>query len=208
MYTPPAFREDDPDALRAIMRGARLATLVTATADGLVATPLPLFLVETEGAAGTLYGHLARANPQWKLEPSCEAMAIFAGPDAYVTPTWYPSKREHGKVVPTWNYEAVHAYGPVEFFDDRERLRDAVTRLTELYERPRADPWAVTDAPDSYIDAQLRGIVGLRMPITRIEGKRKMSQNRPQADRDGVAAGLGASGSEADRQVAARVAGH
>ncbi len=208
MYTPPAFREDDPDALRAIMRGARLATLVTATADGLVATPLPLFLVETEGAAGTLYGHLARANPQWKLPPSCEAMAIFAGPDAYVTPSWYPSKREHGKVVPTWNYEAVHAYGPVEFFDDRKRLRDAVTRLTELYERPRADPWAVTDAPDSYIDAQLRGIVGLRMPITRIEGKRKMSQNRPQADRDGVAAGLGASGSEADRRVAARVAGH
>lgn len=208
MYTPPAFREDDPDALRAIMRGARLATLVTATAEGLVATPLPLFLVEAEGEAGTLYGHLARANPQWKLEPTGEAMAIFAGPDAYVTPTWYPSKREHGKVVPTWNYEAVHAYGPVEFFDDRERLRDAVTRLTELYERPRADPWAVTDAPGSYIDAQLRGIVGLRMPITRIEGKRKMSQNRPPADRDGVAAGLGASDSEADRLVAARVAEH
>ncbi|MCO5146027.1 MAG: FMN-binding negative transcriptional regulator [Aquamicrobium sp.] len=208
MYTPPAFREDDPDALRAIMRGARLATLVTATAEGLVATPLPLFLVETEGEAGTLYGHLARANPQWKLEPSCEAMAIFAGPDAYVTPTWYPSKREHGKVVPTWNYEAVHAYGPVEFFDDRERLRDAVTRLTELYERPRAVPWAVSDAPGSYIDAQLRGIVGLRMPITRIEGKRKMSQNRPPADREGVASGLGASDSEADRRVAARVAEH
>lgn len=208
MYTPPAFREDDPDELRAIMRGARLATLVTATAEGLAATPLPLFLVETEGAAGTLYGHLARANPQWKLEPTGEAMAIFSGPDAYVTPSWYPSKREHGKVVPTWNYEAVHAYGPVEFFDDRERLRDAVTRLTELYERPRADPWAVTDAPGSFIDAQLRGIVGMRMPITRIEGKRKMSQNRPQADRDGVAAGLGASDSGADRQVAARVAGH
>ena len=207
MYTPPAFREDDPAELAAIMRGARLATLVTATAEGLVATPLPLFLVETEGASGTLYGHLARANRQWTLAPSGEAMAIFSGPDAYVTPSWYPSKREHGKVVPTWNYEAVHAYGPVEFFDDRERLRDAVTRLTELYERPRADPWAVSDAPDSYIEAQLRGIVGVAMPITRIEGKRKMSQNRPPADRDGVAAGLAASDSEADRLVASRVAG-
>lgn len=207
MYTPPAFREDDPAALRAAMREARLATLVTATAEGLVATPLPLFLDETEGALGTLYGHVARANRQWTLEPAGEALAIFAGPDAYVTPSWYPSKHEHGKAVPTWNYVAVHAYGPVEFFEDRERLREAVTRLTELYERPRADPWAVTDAPESYVEAQLRGIVGLRLPIARIEGKRKMSQNRPQADRDGVAAALGASASETDRRVAALVAG-
>lgn len=207
MYTPPAFREDDPAVLRAAMREARLATLVTATAEGLVATPLPLFLDETEGALGTLYGHVARANRQWTLEPAGEALAIFAGPDAYVSPSWYPSKHEHGKAVPTWNYVAVHAYGPVEFFEDRERLREAVTRLTELYERPRADPWAVTDAPESYVEAQLRGIVGLRLPIARIEGKRKMSQNRPQADRDGVAAGLGASASETDRRVAALVAG-
>lgn len=207
MYTPPAFREDDPDELRAIMRGARLATLVTATCEGLVATPVPLFLDESEGPSGTLYGHLARANPQWTLEPAGEALAIFAGPDAYITPSWYPSKAEHGKVVPTWNYAAVHAYGPVEFFEDKERLRMAVTRLTEIHERPRADPWAVTDAPASFIDAQLRGIVGLRLPVARIEGKRKMSQNRPQADRDGVVAGLGASDSEADRYVAAMVAG-
>lgn len=207
MYTPPAFREDDPDELRAIMRGARLATLVTATCEGLVATPVPLFLDESEGPSGTLYGHLARANPQWTLEPAGEALAIFAGPDAYITPSWYPSKAEHGKVVPTWNYAAVHAYGPVKFFEDKERLRMAVTRLTEIHERPRADPWAVTDAPASFIDAQLRGIVGLRLPVTRIEGKRKMSQNRPQADRDGVVAGLGASDSEADRYVAAMVAG-
>ena len=206
MYTPPAFREDDPAALRAIMREARLATLVTATAEGLVATPLPLFLDAGEGAFGTLYGHMARANPQWRLEPAGEALAIFAGPDAYVTPTFYPSKREHGKVVPTWNYAAVHAYGPVEFFEDEARLRDAVTRLTDLYERPRAEPWAVTDAPERFIEAQLRGIVGVRLPIARIEGKRKMSQNRPQADRDGVASGLGASDSEADRRVAALVA--
>lgn len=206
MYTPPAFREDDPAELRAIMREARLATLVTATAEGLVATPLPLFLDAGQGAFGTLYGHMARANPQWRLEPAGEALAIFAGPDAYVTPTFYPSKREHGKVVPTWNYAAVHAYGPVEFFEDEARLRDAVTRLTDLYERPRAEPWAMTDAPERFIEAQLRGIVGVRLPIARIEGKRKMSQNRPQADRDGVASGLGASDSEADRRVAALVA--
>lgn len=207
MYTPPAFREDDPAEIRAILRGARLATLVTATAQGLLATPLPLFLDESEGEFGTLYGHVARANPQWQAEPAGEALAIFAGPDAYITPSWYPAKREHGKVVPTWNYAAVHAYGRAEFFDDRARLLDAVTRLTELYERPRATPWAVTDAPASYVEAQLRGIVGLRLPVARIEGKRKMSQNRPQADRDGVAAGLAASDSEADRLVAALVAG-
>ena len=205
MYTPPAFREDDPDALRQIMREARLSTLVTATAEGLVATPLPLFLDETEGEFGTLYGHLAKANPQWKLSPVGYALAIFAGPDAYVTPSWYASKREHGKVVPTWNYEAVHAYGPAEFFEDEDRLRDAVTRLTDLHERPRAQSWAVTDAPEPFIGAQLRGIVGLRMPVARIEGKRKMSQNRPEADRQGVAEGLAGSARESDRQVAAMI---
>lgn len=205
MYTPPAFREDDPAMLRAIMREARLATLVTATAEGLVATPLPLFLDPDEGELGTIYGHLARANRQWTLAPAGEALAIFSGPDAYVSPSFYPSKQEHGKVVPTWNYAAVHAYGPVEFFEEEARLRDAVTRLTDLYEHPRSDPWAVTDAPERFVDAQLRGIVGVRLPIARIEGKRKMSQNRPAADREGVVAGLGASESETDRRVAEMV---
>lgn len=205
MYTPPAFREDDPAVLRAIMREARLATLVTATAEGLVATPLPLFLDPDEGELGTIYGHLARANRQWTLVPAGEALAIFSGPDAYVSPSFYPSKQEHGKVVPTWNYAAVHVYGPVEFFEEEARLRDAVTRLTDLYEHPRSDPWAVTDAPERFVDAQLRGIVGVRLPIARIEGKRKMSQNRPAADREGVVAGLGASESEADRRVAEMV---
>jgi transcriptional regulator len=205
MYTPPAFREDDPAVLRQMMREARLSTLVTATAEGLVATPLPLLLDETEGASGTLYGHMARANPQWKLSPSGEALVIFSGPDAYITPSRYASKREHGKVVPTWNYIAVHAYGPVEFFEDEARLRDVVTRLTNLHEKPRAEAWAVTDAPEAFVKAQLRGIVGLRVPITRIEGKRKMSQNRPEADRDGVAAGLAASDRESDRHVAGMI---
>jgi len=202
MYTPPAFREDDPATLRAMIREARLATLVTATAEGLVATPLPFFLDEAEGPQGTLYGHVARANPQWRLPPTAEALAIFAGPEAYVTPAWYAAKREHGRVVPTWNYVAVHAYGPVEFFEDPERLREVVTRLTDLHEAGRADPWAVTDAPETFVRSQLRGIVGLRIPLTRIEGKRKLSQNRPEADRDGVAAGLAASERDGDRRVA------
>lgn len=205
MYTPPAFREDDPAALAAIMREAGLSTLVTSTEDGLVATPLPLILDENEGEFGTLYGHVAKANNQWKLAPKGEALAIFSGPDAYVTPSWYASKREHGKVVPTWNYVAVHAHGPVEFFEDAERLREIVTRLTLRHEAGRAEPWAVSDAPNRFIDAQLRGIVGLRLPIARLFGKRKMSQNRPEADRAGVAAGLGGSVREMDRTVAAMV---
>lgn len=205
MYIPPAFREDELAALHATMRDARLANLVTATAEGLVATPLPLLVAPDEGPYGTLYGHVARANPQWKLPPTGDSMAIFMGPDAYVTPSWYASKREHGKVVPTWNYVTVHAYGPVEFFDDADRLLDVVTRLTDRHERPRAEPWAVTDAPEPFIRSQLRGIVGLRLPITRIEGKRKMSQNRSEADRAGVAAGLATSDHSPDRAVAALI---
>jgi transcriptional regulator len=201
MYTPPAFAEDDPATIRQIVRDARLATLVTATAEGLVATPLPLMLAD-EGELGVLYGHVAKANPQWKLPPVGEALAMFGGPDAYITPSWYASKREHGKVVPTWNYVAVHAYGPVEFFEDPDRLYDVVTRLTNLHEGERPQRWAVTDAPAEFIRSQLRGIVGLRLPIARIEGKRKLSQNRPAGDRQGVAAGLAESERESDRIVA------
>ncbi|THK36408.1 FMN-binding negative transcriptional regulator [Ensifer sp. MPMI2T] len=202
MYTPPVFREDDRTTLHAMVREARLCHFVTATADGLIATPLPLFLDPDEGEHGTLHGHLAKANPQWKTPPIGDAMAIFTGPDAYITPSWYASKREHGKVVPTWNYAAVHAYGPVEFYDDTERLLAVVTRLTDLHEQERPKRWAVSDAPEAFVQAQLKGIVGLRMPITRIEGKRKMSQNRPAADRAGVAEGLADSERVSDRIVA------
>ncbi|MGE3148629.1 MAG: FMN-binding negative transcriptional regulator [Pseudorhodoplanes sp.] len=202
MYLPPAFREDDPAFIHEAMRAARLANLVTATPAGLIATPLPLFLDAAEGDKGVLYGHVARANPQWREPVTGEALAIFMGPDAYVTPSWYATKAESGKVVPTWNYVAIHAYGPIEFFADEDRLRDVVTRLTDLHERPRAEPWAVTDAPADFIRAQLRGIVGLRMPITRIDAKKKMSQNRPAQDRAGVARGLAQSDSAADRTVA------
>lgn len=205
MYVPPAFREDDPSTLRQIMREARLSTLVTATSEGLIATPLPLILDESEGEHGVLYGHLAKANPQWKLPATGEALAIFSGPDAYVTPSWYAAKREHGKVVPTWNYVAVHAYGQAEFFEDEDRLREVVTRLTNLYEHPRAEPWAVTDAPEVFIKSQLKGIVGLRLPVSHIEGKRKMSQNRSAEDRDGVAQGLMSSERITDRMVSALI---
>ncbi len=205
MYLPPAFREDDLAALHAMIRAVRLANLVTATAEGMVATPLPLFLAADEGPHGTLYGHVARANPHWQLQPTGDALALFQGPDAYVTPSWYASKREHGKVVPTWNYLAVHAYGPAEFFDDADRLLAVVTRLTELHEGSRDEPWSVADAPESFIRSQLRAIVGVRLPIARLEGKRKLSQNRSAADRAGVAAGLAASDLASDRAVAALI---
>ena len=197
MYTPPAFRMDDLPEMHEGIRRVRLATLVTATDQGLLATPLPLFLVPDEGQFGTLYGHLARANPQWTRPAKGEAMVLFTGLDAYITPSWYATKQEHGRVVPTWNYVAVHAYGEAEFFEDPERLLDVVTHLTNLHEAPRAEPWAVTDAPGSYIRSQLKGIVGLRLPIARIEGKAKASQNRPEADRAGVATGLATEGGPA-----------
>ena len=202
MYVPPAFREDDLPTLHGLIRDARLANLVTSTAEGLVATPLPLFLVSDEGLYGTLYGHLARANPQWRLAPLGDAVALFTGPDAYVSPSWYPSKAEHHRVVPTWNYVAVHAYGPAEFFDDTERLLGVVTRLTHLQEEARPVPWAVSDAPKPFVDAQLKGIVGMRLPIARLEGKRKLSQNRSTGDRAGVATALAASDHPSDRAVA------
>lgn len=202
MYIPPAFRDDDKESIIATIRAARLATLVTATAEGLLATPLPLLFDESDGEHGVIYGHVAKANPQWRAPVLGEGLAMFMGPDAYVTPTWYETKRETGKVVPTWNYVAVHAYGPVEFFEDADRLLEVVTRLTNRHEGERASPWAVSDAPPDYIQAQLRGIVGLRMPVTRLEGKRKMSQNRNAADRAGVVEGLSASERPSDREVA------
>lgn len=205
MYTPPAFRDDDRASIRATIRAARLANFVTATSEGVLATPLPLFLDENEGEHGVLYGHLARANPQGGTPAIGDGLAIFMGPDAYVTPSWYATKQETGKVVPTWNYVAVHAYGPVEFFDDPARLLAAVTRLTGIHEGERAAPWQVSDAPADFIQAQLRGIIGIRMPITRLEGKRKMSQNRSPVDRHNVAAGLAESARPSEREAAALV---
>ncbi len=205
MYTPPAFRDDDRTSLHDAIRSVGLATLVTHTPAGLVATPLPLLLEPDEGPLGTLYGHVARANPQAALPATCDALVIFPGPDAYVSPGWYPSKAEHGRVVPTWNYAAVHASGPAEFFEEAGRLHDVVTRLTDHHEASRPAPWAVTDAPERYISGQLRGITGVRIAIARLEGKRKFSQNRGEADREGVALGLLATGDPASRAVAALI---
>lgn len=205
MYTPPAFRDDDRQGMLSTIRAARLANLVTATTEGPMVTALPLFVDEAEGEHGVIYGHLAKANPQWHSPTVGEGLAVFMGLDAYITPAWYATKAETGKVVPTWNYVAVHAHGPIEFFEDGDRLLDAVTRLTNLHEGPRAMPWAVDDAPHDFIQAQLRGIVGVRMPITRLEGKRKMSQNRNAADRAGVAIGLAASEYPSERLVAALI---
>lgn len=201
MYLPPAFAVSDTREIFSLIRACRLANLVTATEEGPFATPLPLFLDESEGALGTLYGHVALANPHWKLPAIGDALAIFMGPDAYISPSFYASKAEHGRVVPTWNYMAVHARGAVEFFDDPARKLEVVTRLTKLHEGERQQPWAVSDAPEKFIEAQLRGIVGVRLEITSLEGKRKMSQNRNEADRAGVAMGLGSGERETDRVV-------
>ena len=205
MYIPAAFLEDDIATLHGMIQSAGLANLVTATNEGLVATPLPLLLAPEEGEFGTLYGHLARANSQWSLNPAMDAMAIFMGPDAYISPSWYPSKQEHHKVVPTWNYVAVHAYGAIEFFEDRERLLDIVTKLTNLHEHAKPQPWAVEDAPVAYIDSMLKAIVGLRLPISRIEGKWKMSQNRSARDRQGVAMALSCSALASDQEAAKQI---
>lgn len=203
MYVPPQFAEDRVSILHQAIRAAGLATLVTHGSGGLIASPLPLMLDDADGANGTLYGHLARANPQWReADPAVEALALFMGPDAYVTPSWYATKRETGKVVPTWNYVTVHAYGPVTFFEDATALLDVVTRLTVRHEAGRAEPWATSDAPAAFIGSQLKGIVGFRMPITRLQGKWKVSQNRPAADRDGVVQGLQQDG---DMEMAALV---
>ena len=202
MYTPPAFVVDDKAELYEMIRHCPLANLITATPAGPMCTALPTFVDATEGEMGVLYAHLARPNPQWQAEVVGHGLAVFMGPDAYVTPSWYAVKAEHGKVVPTWNYAAVHVSGPVEFFDDADRLLDVVSRLTALHEASRKAPWAVTDAPESYIKAQLRGIVGIRMPITDLQGKRKMSQNRPEADRKGIKRGMAERGERHDQTVA------
>ncbi|MBY5404703.1 FMN-binding negative transcriptional regulator [Rhizobium leguminosarum] len=205
MYTPPAFIVADRTELHEMIRQCHLANFITATARGPMATPLPMFLDESEGDIGVLYAHLARPNPQWQAEVIGDGLAVFMGPDAYVTPSWYATKAEHGKVVPTWNYTAIHASGPVEFFDDADRLHEVVSRLTNIHESSRKAPWAVTDAPEIYIKAQMRGIVGIRMPIVNLQGKRKMSQNRPEEDRKGVKRGIEERGERHDIAVATMV---
>ncbi|WP_175254468.1 FMN-binding negative transcriptional regulator [Pseudomonas sp. BMW13] len=203
MYCPSAFRQDDLATLHQQIQASGLALLSSAGEQGLQASHLPLLLEPHEGEFGTLYGHFARANPHWRdLATGTEALVVFSGADGYVHPGWYPAKAEHGKVVPTWNYIAVHAWGQAEVFDDPERLLRLVSRLSERHEQGRARPWAVSDAPHAYIDAMLRAIVGFALPIRRIEGKWKLSQNRSASDQAGVRAGLAESARASDRELA------
>ena len=191
MYRPPHFREDRIEVLHALMRAHPLATIVTMGPEGLVANHIP-FLIKDGGEFGVLHAHLSRANAQLALlRAGAEALVIFQGPQAYISPSWYATKAETHKVVPTWNYVAVHCWGTSRVIDDAAWLRDQIGRLTRSQEQGRTEPWAVEDAPADFIAAQTRGIAGLEIPIDRIEGKWKASQNRSDADRAGVAAGLG-----------------
>lgn len=203
MYTPRAFALDELPALQQLIQHTRLAQLVTFGEHGLQASHLPLLLDPDEGPNGTLYGHMAKANRQWlDLQHGAEALVIFAGAEAYISPAFYPTKAQHGKVVPTWNYLAVHAYGQAEVFTDAKRLLQLVSALTQRHEAGRAQPWAVSDAPADYIDGMLKAIVGFALPIERLQGKRKLSQNRSTADRAGVREGLAASPDVRDQNLA------
>ena len=203
MYVPPHFRIEDRAEQFALIRARPFGLLVTNGPGGLMANPVPFQLDEK---AGVLRAHLARANPQWReADGAREALVVFQDVDAYVTPGWYATKRENGKVVPTWNYSAVHVYGALRAIDDREWLRGLVGELTDHHEGPRSAPWKVEDAPSDYIDVMLRGIVGIEVEIARMEGKAKLSQNRSDRDRAGVIAGLRGDGGETELRMAAQV---
>lgn len=207
MYQPAHHREDRLAIQHGLIRAFPLGTLVTSGVSGLQANHVPFLIDSERSKLGTLRAHIARANPQWKdLDPAAEALVIFQGPERYITPSWYETKRETGKVVPTWNYAAVHAYGPVRVIEDQGWLRQQISDLTAVFEGRRAQPWAVTDAPESFVAAMARGIVGIEIEIARIDGKWKVSQNRPEGDRRGVVDGLRADGAEADSAMAELVA--
>ena len=191
MYQPPHFREDRLEVQHDLIRAHPFGLLITAGPGGLAANPIPFVIDREASEHGTLKGHLARANPQWRdLGGVEECLIVFQGPHAYVSPSWYPTKQETGKVVPTWNYVTVHAWGRPRAVEDAGWLRAQVEALTDLREGVRTEPWQVNDAPEPFVAAQLKGIVGVEVPISRIEGKWKVSQNRPPVDRAGVVRGL------------------
>jgi transcriptional regulator len=203
VYTPPFNRADDEDELRALVSAVRAGWLVTNGQDGPPsATYLPVLW-----RGDTVVVHLARANPHWReIGAGAPALVVVTGPDAYVSPTWYAAKAEHGKVVPTWNYSAVHLSGTARVHEDPAWLRSAVAELTDEHERGRETPWAVTDAPAAYLEGQLRGIVGVELTVTKVEGKAKLSQNRSEADLAGVVEGLRGSVRPGERAVAEQMA--
>jgi len=191
MYIPKDFEETRVETLHELIKTHPLAVLVTLTSTGLEANHIPMEIDPAPAPFGTLRGHVARANSIWReFSPDIQVLAVFQGPNTYVSPAWYPTKQETGKVVPTWNYAIVHAHGPLRVIEDREWLLELVERLTNQNEAGRPQPWKVSDAPADYIEKQLGSIVGLEIPIARLTGKWKMSQNRPAQDRAGVVEGL------------------
>jgi len=205
MYLPQLFKEDRVPVLHDAIRRIAFGVLVTLGDDGMTASHVPMLIEPAPAPFGTLWGHIARANPQWRTaRAGAEALAIFTGPHSYISPGWYATKRATGKVVPTWNYVAVHAYGALRFIDDHEHAREHLARLTDTHEAGRPEPWKITDAPQEFLQGMLRGIVSFELAIARLEGKWKMSQNRPEEDRAGVVEGLGREGGSAE--VAALVA--
>lgn len=207
MYQPAHHRFEvaDPAALLAEMAPRVPATLVTLAGDGLRASILPMLFDAAGGAHGILRGHLARPNPQWRdIDPTVEALAIFDGPDAYISPAFYEEKRRTGKVVPTWNYVTVLAHGTITLHPEPEWLLAHVRRLVERHEAARTDPWSIDDAPEGYVETQVRAIVGLELRISRLEAKRKLTQNRSEPDFAGTIAGL-AAGSPREQAVAAEM---
>lgn len=193
MYTPAHFTAG-PEALHALLNRPAAANLVTMTGNGMLATLLPFVYDPSVGEHGALQAHVARNNTQWSEPAVGESLVIIQGADAYISPSWYASKAEHGRVVPTWNYSTAHVYGKLVIHDDRAWLGSLVRRLTDRHEAESERPWSVDDAPERYIAGQLRAIVGVELLITRIEAKTKLSQNRPEADIEGVVAGLQATG--------------
>ncbi len=202
MYIPKAFEETRIPVLHELIRSQPFSSLITLGGSGLVASHIPLVLEDRPGSLGLLKGHLSRANPQWRdFSPDVPALAIFAGPQHYITPSWYPEKLSSGKVVPTWNYVVVHAYGHLRLIEDTGWLLDHLKTLTGIHESPFAEPWKITDAPADYIQSMSKGIVGIELAIERLEGKWKLSQNRNEADRRGVAEGLDQLGTEASEAM-------
>jgi transcriptional regulator len=196
MYIPGANKEDRLPVLHKFMEDQPFASLITVGSAGLFASHIPMAL-EQNGGMGRLKGHVSRANPQWRDHSSVvEALVIFSGPQHYITPTWYPEKQETGKVVPTWNYVVVHAYGHLKVIEDGEWLMAHLRSLTDIHEADSPVPWKVEDAPGDYVKSLTKGIVGLEIEIERLEGKWKVSQNRSERDRSGVASGLAELGTE------------
>ena len=190
MYVPKHFEETNVETLHALIRAHPLGALVTLGPDGLDANHVPFEVDPNPTPFGTLLAHVARANPVWREAAGADVLVLFQGAEIYISPSWYPTKQETAKVVPTWNYAVVHAHGRLRAIEDRDWLRTFVTRLTDRHEGGRPDPWKVTDAPADYVESMLRGIVGLEIPIARLVGKWKVSQNRPAHDQDGVVEGL------------------